>query len=186
MLKKTRKALIRDYKIEYEKTPRGVKKKIVYTGDYYTLVAEKKILVFLKMFFAVALLSVAVSAGLTFIDTLSSYKVYVVLPQFAVCIPAIASFYYAIPLFQKQRDLTLIKKVYVTANLKQSLTACVVLSAIAAVCRIVFMIIETSRYNILTELSLTLLSCVSAVLLLSAAIYQNKINAVKREIEISK
>lgn len=155
MQSKKKKALLRDYEIEYENTPKGVRKKVVYTGEKFVLeLSDKRKKIIGISVLISGLIAVLISIGIAFINTLSSYKVYVIFPQCAIIAPSLYAVNCSFSLLQKQKEFTLVKKVDVTVKLKKTIIISACFSGITALCRVVFMIIEKGLYNIGAEIVL--------------------------------
>jgi|GEM_PF-6394721 hypothetical protein len=158
------KRLIKNYSIEYAPDKNGRERAVaVYKGEYYVIENPEKELLFIKIYVAVSvILSSGTFIGTSFIDVISSYKIYVVLPQIAAAFSVLAFGSYAFPVFSKRGKLTGYKKACVAEKAPFWAAASAVLSGVTALGRLINFIIDFKFLNYSAE---TLLLAATVIIL---------------------
>ncbi len=142
------------YKIETELDDKGkVKSRPVYTGDYFVILNAPKevksigiIALVILSFFTVA------GAGLLFLDILSNYEVYIVLPNVIALAGAGSAIYYVSYLFLIKEKYNVFQKMKVETRLNQCLALSSSLCALSTVIRTVFLIAVRPKIGLTGEI----------------------------------
>lgn len=168
---KKRKERLKDFKVEYYKENGRTKNRVIYTGKYYFLDLEEKKISGTRIEMVIYGLIVNFFLFVSlFVNTLSAYKIYVVIPQILSLAMGVFALYFFFPFLvgvkkynsKQKEDVLVAPKGYFISK-------CVFLS-MAIVARIVMMAVEINQYDVIREVILMSL-CVLCLLLVLREIY---------------
>lgn len=177
-----RKEIYKDFKLEYYEEGGKTKTRVVYSGDYFVL--QNSLSFLKKARVEILIYSLIISAflfGSLFFDTISGFKLYIVIPQFLSFVMGLVALYFFYPFLgglirynsKQKEDIFVAPKGYFIAQ--------GALLAFTVVARIVMMIIERNNYLIPVEMVL-LFSCILCLMALVRVVFVfQKIIVVKEE-----
>ena len=179
---KKRKEIYKDFKLEYFEEGGKTKTRVVYSGDYFVL---QNSLAFLKKArLEISIYSLVISVflfGSLFFDTVSGFKLYVVIPQFLSFVMGLITLYFFYPFLaglirynsKQKEDVFVAPKGYFIAQAS--------LIVFTVVARIVMMVIERNTYSISLEMILLFLCILCFVGLIRELFIFQKLHLVKEE-----
>ncbi|OQC13231.1 MAG: hypothetical protein BWX72_01735 [Firmicutes bacterium ADurb.Bin080] len=150
-----RKELYKEFKLEYYEENGKRKSRVVYTGDYFLLnldIAQAK-----RTRIEFIIYAIVVNAflfGSLFIDTLSGYKMYIVIPQILSFAMSLIFLYFFSPFLLGLRKFNSKQKEDVFVAPKGYLISKVALIFFTVIARIVMISVEINTYDLTTEIVL--------------------------------
>lgn len=150
-----RKELYKEFKLEYYEENGKRKSRVVYTGDYFLLnldIAQAK-----RTRIEFIIYAIVVNAflfGSLFIDTLSGYKMYIVIPQILSFAMSLIFLYFFSPFLSGLRKFNSKQKEDVFVAPKGYLISKVALIFFTVIARIVMISVEINTYDLTTEIVL--------------------------------
>lgn len=168
-----KRAMLKDYKIYYGKNGNM---NVAYAGEKFIFSNPPFQLARIRILLAVLLtMSAILFVGTTFLDTPSSYEVYVVLPSVGILIPIVCCFIYAAPLLLGETELTLIKKDKLSVKLGYSLTSALAVAIFAIIGRMLYFILKRDNYSLLNEILIMSSSLIATALIIISRKLASKI-----------